>query len=81
MPWEHTKAIDLPAPLCLQSSGSCAYMLQEKDEDPSQGKVNCLQGKALHRESYFSFLTTHGEPKPLPQVQGASYQLVPHSEM
>ena len=56
-------------------------MLQEKDEDPSQGKVNCLQGKALHRESYFSFLTTHGEPKPLPQVQGASYQLVPHSEM
>lgn len=69
-----------PSPT-LQSSGNWAYILQEKDKDPSKGKLNCLQGKALHRKSYFSFLTTRCEPKPLPQVQGASYRRVPHSKM
>lgn len=45
------------------------------------GKIELPPRKALHRKSCFSFLTTHGEPKPLPQVQGASYQFVPHSKM
>lgn len=45
-----------------------------KLKDPSQGKVNCLQEKALQRKNHFAFLITQSETDQLKRHSSSGTQ-------